>query len=83
MRRDILKHIDEARRWFRADRRRAAAIDMSVTELKYFYDRIGGGEDPAEALCNMWRFAFAVGYRAGARKKEKAAVECGRRLSKK
>lgn len=83
MRRDILKHIDEARRWFRADLRREAAVDMSVTELKYFYDRIGGGEDPVEPLCDMFRFAFAVGYRAGSRKNGKAAVECGRRLSKK
>ena len=66
-RRNIKGHIDEARRWFRADRRRAAAIDMSVTELKFFYDRIEGGGHPVEALCDMWRFAFAVGYRAGRR----------------
>jgi hypothetical protein len=67
MKRDILKHIDEARRRFRADFRREAAVDMSVTELKYFYDRIGGGEDPLEPLCDMFCFAFAVGYRAGKR----------------
>jgi len=82
-RRNIEGHIAEARRWFRADWRREAAVDMSVTELKYFYNRICGGEDPFEALCDMFLFAFAVGYRAGARKKGKAAVECGRRLSKK
>lgn len=65
--RNIKGHIEEARRWFRADLRREAAVDMSVTELKYFYDRIGGGEDPVEPLCDMWLFAFAVGYRAGKR----------------
>lgn len=71
MRRDILKHIDEARRWFRADRRRAAAIDMSVTELKYFYDRIEGGEHPVEALCDMWRFCFRCGVSCRSEKKRK------------
>ena len=68
-RRNIRGHIAEARRWFRADRRREAAVDMSITELRYFYERIEGGEHPVEPLCDMFLFAFAVGYRAGARKK--------------
>jgi len=65
--RDIKGHIDEARRWFRADWRREAAVDMSLTELKYFCDRIEGRDHPVETLCDMWLFAFAVGYRAGRR----------------
>lgn len=81
-RRSVKGHIEEGRRWFRADWRREAAVDMSVTELKYFYDRIGGGEDPIEPLCDMFLFAFAVGYRAGARKKGKAAVDTTRHESK-
>lgn len=68
-RRNIGGHIAEARRWFRADMRREAAVDMDIIELKYFYDRLKGGEDPVEPLCDMFLFAFAVGYRAGARKK--------------
>ena len=46
-----------------------AAVDMSITELRYFYERIESGEHPVEPLCDMFLFAFAVGYRAGARKK--------------
>ena len=66
--RNIKGHIEEARRWFRADGRREATVDMSVAELKYFYDRIGAGEDDnINVLCDMFCFAFAVGYRAGKR----------------
>ena len=88
-RRSIKGHIEEGRRWFRADRRREAAVDMSITELRYFYERIEGGEHPVEPLCDMFLFAFAVGYRAGARGKGKcfldgkAAVECARAGSRK
>ena len=88
-RRDIMGHIEEARQFLRADRRREAAIDMSITELQYFYERIRGGEHPFESLCDMFLFGFAVGCRAGAREKGKrfldgkAAVECGRAGSRK
>ncbi len=88
-RRNIRGHIEEARRWFRADRKREAAVDMSITELRYFYERFEGGEHPFESLCDMFLFAFAVGYRAGAREKGKRflngnfPVECGRAGSQK
>lgn len=81
-RRDIKGHIEEGRRWFRADRRREAAVDMSILELKYFVERIQGGEHPMETLCDMFLFGFAVGCRAGARKKGKSAVGTQRRQAK-
>jgi hypothetical protein len=66
--RDIKGHIEEGRRWLRSHEREAAVIDLSVKELKYFYDRIeGGADDRIDVLCDMFCFAFAVGYRAGRR----------------
>lgn len=88
-RRDIQKNIEEGRRFLRENRRRAAVVDLSILELKYFVERIQSGEHPMESLCDMFCFAFAVGYRAGAREKGKrflegkAAVECGRAGSRK
>lgn len=66
-RRNIQGHIEEGRRVLRSDRRRAAVIDLNIVELEYFLDRISGGEYIIESFCDMFNFAFAVGYRAGKR----------------
>lgn len=66
-RRNVRGHIEEGKRWMRSNRRRAAVTDLSILELKYFLDRIDSGEHAIESLCEMFNFAFAVGYRAGKR----------------
>ena len=81
-RRDIQKNIEEGRQFLRENRRRAAVIDLSILELKYFVERIQSGEHPMESLCDMFCFAFAVGYRAGVRKNGKAAVDTSRSCAK-